>query len=82
MWPEYVHKSPSYVTKLYREQTGYTVKESIDIARISLAKKLLLEPAGLTLSQIACEAGFVDVSSFCRKFKSMVGVTPTHYRQQ
>ena len=32
---EYVHKSPSYVTKLYREQTGYTVKESIDIARIS-----------------------------------------------
>ncbi len=79
---EYVHKSPSYVTKLYREQTGYTVKESIDIARISLAKKLLLEPAGLTLSQIACKAGFVDVSSFCRKFKSMVGVTPTHYRQQ
>ena len=67
---EYVHKSPSYVTKLYREQTGYTVKESIDIARISLAKKLLLEPAGLTLSQIACKAGFVDVSSFCRNAES------------
>jgi YesN/AraC family two-component response regulator len=38
----YVNMSPSYVTKIFRESTTYSIKQYIDIKRIKTAKTLIL----------------------------------------
>lgn len=76
---DHIHMSQSYITKIHREQTGYTIKEFIDHVKIENSKQLLLDKNSTILS-IATANGFLDINSFCRKFKSMEGITPMQYR--
>ncbi len=77
---EKVNMSQSYLTKLYKERTGYTVKEYIDKVRITNAKKMLTD-RHYSIGEIAKATGYSDSNTFCRKFKSMEGVTPTRFRE-
>lgn len=47
--------------------------------RIERAKELL-KKNDLTVSLVAKEVGFKDLSNFSRQFKKVTGVTPTAYR--
>lgn len=71
--------SPSYITRLFKEQTGYTLKAYIDIHRLNKAKRLLKD-TDLKLKEIVREIGYFDETSFIRKFKKSEGITPMHYR--
>ncbi len=77
---EQVGLSPSYFTKHFRRQTGYSPHEYIVLRRIDHAKELLLS-TDQTVSQITYASGYNSEENFVRSFKKKVGVSPTAYRK-
>jgi AraC-like DNA-binding protein len=76
-----VHTSIFYFCKLFRKVTGTTFTEFVSRTRLEKAKNLLLNP-NLRVSEIAYEVGFQSLTHFNRTFKSIVGQSPTEYREQ
>ncbi|KLU02665.1 transcription regulator [Rhodopirellula islandica] len=68
-------------TQLFRELTGTTWLRRVRELGIEHAKKLLQE-TDLPIASVAFESGFADLSTFYRRFTSMVGQSPAAYRQQ
>ncbi|WP_037245808.1 helix-turn-helix domain-containing protein [Rhodopirellula baltica] len=68
-------------THLFRELTGTTWLRRVRELGIEHAKKLLQE-TDLPIASVAFESGFADLSTFYRRFTSMVGQSPAAYRQQ
>lgn len=73
--------SPYYVSRFMAEQTGENLKNYITGLRMEEAKKLLTQTV-LPLYEIVLRIGYLDVSSFIRKFKKEVGMTPGEYREK
>ena len=71
--------SPSYWSNYFRETIGLPFPEYIWEMRLRLAKQLLQE-TDMPIKAIVAEIGYVDVSSFIRKFKQAEGLTPGQYR--
>lgn len=71
----------SYFCKLFKNTTGMTFHEALNRKRIELACGLLSE-TNLSISEIAEEVGFAESKSFCRVFKSAMGISPGAYRQR
>jgi AraC-like DNA-binding protein len=72
--------SQSLISHQFKKQTGQTVISYVNFLRIEKAKKLLLE-TDLQVVEIVNQIGYYDVSSFTRKFKKEVGVTPGKFRK-
>ncbi len=72
--------SPAYFSRIFREETGFSVQQAIMDARLRRACELI-EYGGLRLSDIALMVGFQDQSYFSRAFQKAYGVTPTQYRR-
>ena len=71
--------STYYISRFITEQTGYNLKSYITRLRIEEAKRLLASTE-LTLQEIVNRIGYLDTSSFIRKFKKETGKTPGEYR--
>lgn len=67
--------------RIYREICGETVQATIRRLRLLRAAKQLIE-TDYSLEQIAKRAGYQDVSSFSRRFRSDFHSSPDLYRQQ
>jgi AraC-like DNA-binding protein len=72
--------SPSYFSRIFREETGISVQQAVMDARLKRACELI-EYGGLRLSDIALMVGFQDQSYFSRAFQKAYGVTPTQYKR-
>ena len=73
--------SPVYVRKLLRDD-GTTFTEFILTKRLTRAHRMLGDPrfASSTISAIAFDAGFSDLSYFNRAFRRLYGETPSDVR--
>lgn len=71
--------SSSYLSTLFKKETGHTLTEYINTRRIRHAKHLL-ESTRLQIQTIAQHCGIVDVQYFSRVFKHITGMTPKEYR--
>lgn len=69
-----------YLTRIFKRQTGFGLKQYILHRRISAAQKMLKERPNLKTISISADVGFGDYSSFCYHFKAMTGFTPADYR--
>lgn len=71
-------------SKLYRltSQIGTTVERLIIDVRLEHVADRLSQPGGtrLSLTELAFEAGFCDLSHFSRSFKQKFGTSPSRYR--
>jgi len=65
----------------FRKATGEAPLEYLQKMRIEKAKQLLLG-SNQTLEEITTAVGYVDLSSFRRLFRQIVGMSPTTYRQR
>lgn len=74
--------SKFYVSRVFKEMTGFTVMEYVMSSRLTEAKYLLETAPEKPLKDIALESGFKSTSHFSRFFKGKVGVTPMAYRQR
>ncbi len=72
--------APSYFSALFREATGTTIPEYINIRRVHRAKELLRQPE-TRVSTVCYAVGFRDLSNFNRVFKRVVGCTPREFRE-
>lgn len=68
-----------YLARLYRAQTGKTLKSVITDRRMSEAKKLL--GAGASVADAAAMTGYADPFLFSRTFKKVYGVPPRHMKK-
>src|SRR5262245_10383172 len=73
--------SPRYVQMLF-EGEGTTFSQYVLNQRLARAHCLLTDPraAGLTITAIAFEAGFSDLSHFNRTFRRLYGASPSEVR--
>lgn len=69
----------SYLSTLFRKETGMSLTEYVNHCRITQAKRLLLG-SDLPIKDIALQCGLSDMYYFSRLFKRMVGISPRSYR--
>lgn len=65
---------------LLKEIVGFTLKEMIDAARIERACALL-QDSSIPLQIVSDECGYSGETTFYRRFKSAMGITPGEYRK-
>jgi len=73
--------SPYYLSRLFKEATGFTFVEYLNNVRVKEAKKLL-ESSSLKVNQISRKVGFGSVTHFGRVFKEISGHAPLYYRKK
>jgi AraC family transcriptional regulator len=73
--------SRCHFARQFRLRTGESPMGLLLRLRIERAKTLL-EQNGSKMSDVAATLGFADQSHFTRKFRRLVGMTPTEYRNQ
>ncbi|OKP79573.1 hypothetical protein A3842_12840 [Paenibacillus sp. P3E] len=78
---EYVQRSSSYLSRIFKESTGMTVNDYLIQLRIKRAMELLKQ-LDLSIEVICKEIGYANVSYFNKIFKARTGLTPGQYRQQ
>ena len=71
--------SASYLSWLFKQETGETLTDHVNKKRVKLAKKLL-ESTNLQIQTIAQYCGILDVQYFSKVFKKYVGKSPKEYR--
>ena len=73
------YMSRTYLSSLFKKETGYSISEYINNIRISRAQNFLVE-SDLDIAEIARMCGFEDQSYFTKVFRRISGVTPKKYR--
>lgn len=73
------HFNPSYLSRLFKQETGQNLSEYIDQARIKKAKELLAKDES-KIHEVGARVGYEAAHSFTRFFKKMTGVTPQEFR--
>lgn len=72
--------NPSYLSNLFKKDTGTTLTSYVAEKRIARAK-YLLETTTYQIQQISHECGILDVNYFTKLFKKHSGLTPKQYRE-
>ena len=72
--------SRSYLTRSFRNVTGFSVVEYMTYIRIQKAQQLLRE-ADRSITEIADLCGFGNITYFEKVFKTTTGHTPVQYRK-
>ena len=75
----YVSLSRSYLSKLFKDETGYSLFSYINHIRIEKSKELLLDDT-ISLVDVAGLCGFEDQSYFTKVFKKETGISPKRFR--
>ena len=70
----------SYLSKLFKKETGITLTEYVAKKRIEQAA-FLLTSTNLQIQTVAQNCGIYDVNYFTKLFKKHTGKTPKEYRE-
>ncbi|MEC0309399.1 AraC family transcriptional regulator [Paenibacillus lautus] len=73
--------SPHYLSRLYKQTTGFTFSDYLNLLRVKEAQRLLRESDD-SITDIAWRSGFSNFSHFGKMFKRTVQLSPRAYRQQ
>lgn len=73
--------SRSRMTSMFKQITGFTVIEYLSFVRVQKAERLLRE-TNLSITEIAGEMGFGNVTYFERVFRTATGHSPLQYRKK
>jgi AraC-like DNA-binding protein len=76
-----LHLSPSYLQRLFKQQTGVSIGEWLSEQRLQRAAYLLAN-SYLCVKEIAHAVGYEHASSFIRAFERRFAQAPTRYRKQ
>lgn len=78
---EHFFISPCYLSRMFKEMTGFTFSDYVILTRIKEAQRLLRETTG-SITDIAAAVGFDNFSHFGKTFKKITRVSPRGYRKQ
>lgn len=71
----------TYLSKLFAKETGSTIKQFINKAKIDTAQNLL-KYSDYSCSEISFALGYSSQSAFTSVFRKLTGTTPKQYREQ
>lgn len=77
---DYVSMSPAALCRYFKQRTEKTIFKFLNEVRIEHSCKLLAH-SNLTISQIAYEVGYNNLSHFNKQFKGITKQTPTEYKE-
>ena len=72
--------SPQYFSTFFKENFGRTFTQHVNSLRIEQAARLLRE-TDLPVMDVGFTVGFDNFSYFIKRFRSVYGVSPSHYRK-
>jgi AraC-like DNA-binding protein len=75
-----VSLSKSSVLELFKKNLHISPINYLIEYRLKWAAKLILDTEK-SISAIAADTGFENIGYFCRKFKSLFGMSPSEYRK-
>lgn len=78
---EHLALSESYLSRLFKKETKYTLIEYLTNYRIQRAIELLQDP-NVRIYEVAGLVGYRDSRYFSSIFKKLVGVTPTEFKDK
>ena len=76
----HVHISPTYLSRIFKRETGSSLVDFLNQIRIEKSRELLLNPE-IRLIEVALQSGFESQSYFNRLFRQETGMTPQEYRK-
>lgn len=77
----YVHLNEDYLSRIFKKETGYLLKDFVRMKKIEFAKELL-SSTNMSVSLVAVRCGFTNFSHFSQTFKKETSFTPNEYRLQ
>lgn len=77
---EMVYMAPSYLSYIFKKETGQNLTKFIKACRMEKAKDML-ENTMLKIVDISSECGYPNVSYFCSTFREYFGVSPQKFRE-
>jgi AraC-like DNA-binding protein/ligand-binding sensor protein len=75
-----VYLSPSYFSRVFKDEQGVTFREYLTSYRIEKSKALLLDKS-IRIADVSAMVGFEDQSYYTKVFKRLVGMSPNKYRE-
>lgn len=75
-----MHVNPSYLSSLFKKETGLTLTQYVTQKRMEHAMHLL-RTTTLQIQTIALQCGIHDICYFTKTFKNFTGKTPSEYRK-
>ena len=76
---EMVYMAPSYLSCVFKKETGQNLSKFIKSIRMENAKEML-ENSHMKIVNISSEVGYPNVSYFCQSFREYYGISPQKYR--
>ncbi len=76
---EQLNISSSYLSRLFKQETGYTFVDYLTYYRIKIAVDLLKNPS-VKVYEVADLVGYSDARYFSQIFRKITGVTPKEFR--
>lgn len=73
---------PPYLSRLFKEYSGYTLSQYVQKIRIERAKTLLEMDGDILAKDVAEIVGYPNPLYFSKIFKKKVGVYPSEYKRQ
>lgn len=77
-----VQLSPAYLSRAFKENTGYSPIEFFSRIKMDKAKELILEGSGKKVKEIAELLGYTDEFYFSRIFKRIEGISPSEFNSK
>lgn len=75
----FVHVHPDYLTRIFKKETGMTLKEFVIRSKME-ESKILLTTTLLPVNIIAAKVGYFNFSHFSYTYKKVMGVSPQEER--
>lgn len=81
MLADRVYLTPTYLSTLFRKETGKTISDFIIEVRIERSKDLLVKQ-NIKLIEVAESVGYGDANYYAKVFKKQTGMAPSTYREK
>ncbi|MBR3358736.1 MAG: response regulator [Solobacterium sp.] len=76
-----MHLNEDYLTRLFKKETGMSIKAYI-IQRKMYAARELLQTTSLSVSSVAIQMGYSNFSHFAASYKKEFGITPAEEKKK
>lgn len=77
---EVVDMNASYLSSVFKKETGMTYSDYLTYSRVKHASRLLVE-TDMNINEIAVKSGYSDARYFSKQFLKQVGLKPSEYRK-
>lgn len=77
---ELVDMNASYLSSVFKKETGMTYSEYLTHCRLENAEKMLVE-SNMSISEISEKCGYQDSRYFSKQFSKQIGLKPSEYRK-